>query len=229
MCRSTGWRAACSAHCSGTGGVRRGAVQAQTAWQPAGSASGAGSWSHARAWRASRWCALKPDELWHDGQPAAIVELPVGTDIWALHDSGFWVVVPTNTCKKKDGSAVMGAGLARDAALRYTDLAARYGESLTGGRAYLAVPERRLLLGPTKEDWRKPARMELVEKLLAKVKRWCDKNPNEAAAVPALGCGLGGLSYGFVRELAAQELATCRAVLVPPLEHMGEVSRSWLV
>jgi hypothetical protein len=74
---------------------------------------------------------LKPDELWPDGQPAAIVELPAGTDIWALHDSGFWVVVPTNTCKKKDGSAVMGAGLARDAALRYHDLAATYGESLT--------------------------------------------------------------------------------------------------
>ena len=170
---------------------------------------------------------MKPDELWPDGQPAAIVELPAGTDIWALHDSGFWVVVPTNTCKKKDGSAVMGAGLARDAALRYTDLAATYGESLAGGRSYLAAPEHRLLLGPTKEDWRQPARLELVTMLLIKLRHWCDKNPNEAVAVPALGCGLGGLGYGVVCELAEQELATCRAVLVPPLEHMGEVSRSW--
>ena len=74
---------------------------------------------------------MRPLDYWPGGRSAELVELPAGTDIWALHDSGFWVVVPTNTCKKKGGSAVMGAGLARDAALRYHDLAATYGESLT--------------------------------------------------------------------------------------------------
>ncbi len=158
---------------------------------------------------------MKPKDVWPD-DVGGIVELPVGTDVWELHEGGFWVLVPTNMCRKKDGSAVMGAGLAKDAALRYPGLAARYGRALGSGRPMMSFPSWRLLLGPTKDDWRLPAKMGLVEQLLDRVAEWYRAHPGEAVVVAAPGCGRGGPGYRPVRDIASQRLAAYRVVLLPP-------------
>lgn len=160
---------------------------------------------------------MKPGDLWPNEDDAGLVELSAGTDVWALHRNGFWVLVPTNTCRKKDGSAVMGAGLAGAAALRFPGLASRYGSALKTGSEYMVAHEHRLLLGPTKEDWRQTAKIELVHLLLARVANVCETSPDVAVAVPAPGCGLGGLLYEDVRRAAFSHLAHCRAALLPPL------------
>ena len=162
---------------------------------------------------------MKPDDLWPGGP--GLIELPAGTDVWELHEDGFWVLVPTNTCRKKNGSAVMGAGLARDAALRFPGLAARYGLALEAGQDRLAVPKHRLLLGPTKDDWRQPAKIDLVAELLDGVARWCQSHPGEAVAVPSPGCGNGGLPYPEVRAAAVLRLASYRVALLPPITPSG--------
>ena len=169
---------------------------------------------------------MKPEDVWPDGA-GGIVELPVGTDVWELHEDGFWVLVPTNMRRKKDGSAVMGAGLAKDAALRYPGLAAPYGRALGAGCPMMAFPSWRLLLGPTKDDWRLPAKMGLVEQLLDRVAEWCRTHPGEAVVVAAPGCGRGGLGYGPVRDAVVWRLAAYRVVLLPPLAaHVRHPDRS---
>jgi hypothetical protein len=136
--------------------------------------------------------------------------------VWALHASGAWVVVPTSTARLADGPAVMGAGLARQAATRFPALSARYGRALAAGNARVVITDHRLLLAPTKEHWRDPSAMPLVLDALDAVARWCHAHPGEAVVVPALGCGLGGLAWPPVRAAALDRLAAARVALVPP-------------
>lgn len=42
-------------------------------------------------------------------------------------------IIPTNVQRRSDGSAVMGAGLAKEAAERVPGLAKRYGDALRAG------------------------------------------------------------------------------------------------
>jgi hypothetical protein len=145
-----------------------------------------------------------------------LVQMPAGTDAWALHDLGCWLVVPTNTCRRRNGQAVMGAGLAGDAARRYPDLPGRYGNALRNGNTRIIVHDHRLLLAPTKNDWRHPARMPLVHELLTAAAAWCAVNPYETLVVPAPGCGLGGLAWEPVRAAAMQRLRAHRVLLLAP-------------
>lgn len=110
----------------------------------------------------------------------------------------------------------MGAGLARQARERYRDIAVRYGRALSNGHCYLSLPAYRLVLGPTKDDWCQPATVSLVEKTIDKVAEWCAAHRGEAIAVPALGCGLGGIDYATMRGKIVSKLSSFRAVLVPP-------------
>lgn len=155
-------------------------------------------------------------QLWPQST-GGLVELPAGTDVWQLHADGLWLVVPTNCRRKGDGTAVMGAGLALDAARRFPDLPVRYGRALAAGNRRVVIAEHRLLLAPTKDDWRRPAVLELVTELLDGVARWCAANPQHAVAVASPGCGRGGLAWPVVHELALARLAGHRVALLPPL------------
>lgn len=156
---------------------------------------------------------MSVEQLWPNRQ-VGVIELLA--DAWELHRDGLWVVIPTNTERRKDGTAVMGAGLARAAADRFPDLPARYGRALASGNTRVAIPDHRLLLAPTKDRWRAPSRMALVLELLDGVARWCAANPGEGVVVPAPGCGLGGLPWEPVRSEALTRLGASRVVLLPP-------------
>lgn len=143
--------------------------------------------------------------------------MPAGTDVWDLHAGGAWVVIPTNTERKGDGTAVMGAGLALAAAQRFPDVPARYGRALAAGRTQVVLTDHRLLLAPTKTAWRRPSTMPLVRDLLDATAAWCATHPAEFVAVPSPGCGRGGLPWAQVRAAALERLATHRVVLLAPV------------
>lgn len=151
------------------------------------------------------------------GDVTDLVELPAGTDVWQLHAAGFYVLIPTNTCRKNDGTAVMGAGLALAAAQRFPDLPLRYGRALANGRPRIVVDDHRLLLAPTKTDWRRPATMPLVIELLDSAARWATAHPQSALALPSPGCGRGGLPWPQVKAAAHDRLSGCRVALLAPL------------
>lgn len=154
-------------------------------------------------------------ELW-TGRAAEVVELGAGLDVWDFHAKGYFVVITTNRRLRSDGTAVMGAGLAKQAAERYPDLPRRYGCCLAEGRDRMSFPAYRLLLAPTKDDWRLPAVPSLVSELFTAVAQWCLAHPDGAAVLAAPGCGQGGLEWAEVRDEARRGLRGCRAVLLPP-------------
>lgn len=136
--------------------------------------------------------------------------------MWERYEAGAWLVVPTNTNLNSSGEAVMGAGVAGAVAKRFPGLPARYGEVLASGRERMVDSEHRLLLAPTKRDWKAPSVPEMVDELLEAVAVWARKHPGESVVLPAPGCGLGGLDFAEVSARCRAALAGLAVTLVAP-------------
>lgn len=136
-------------------------------------------------------------------------------DLWAEWASGRWAVIPTNTQRRADGSAAMGAGLAAAAAARFEGLEARYGASLARHEPRLAVRDHRLLLAHTKDHWREPSTVALVADTAAACASFA-RREGCRLVVPALGCGLGGLDWAEVEPVLLDAFDSTDTVLIPP-------------
>ena len=89
--------------------------------------------------------------------------------------------------------------------------ACQRGEVVTGR---MFVTETQALLGPrwivnfpTKQHWRDPSRLEWVQTGLQDLRRFLLAESVQSVALPALGAGLGGLSWPSVRAEIAAALA----------------------
>lgn len=140
-----------------------------------------------------------------------------GVDLWDLWARGMAVVIPTNTTRKANGEAIMGAGLAKQAQDRMPDLPRVYGDHLSRGEVRVVLEALRIILPPTKQDWRKPAHLPLIEEGL----RWMVgherlRQLGWEVAVPPLGCGLGNLRWDDqVRPLMERYLDERFVVVLP--------------
>lgn len=67
---------------------------------------------------------------------------------------------------------------------------------------------------PTKTHWRLPSEYGYVEAGLAELAKAIPLEGIESIALPALGCGLGGLDWGRVRALIEKHLGEVAAVAV---------------
>ena len=117
------------------------------------------------------------------------------------------LVVPVNTV------GVMGAGLAKKVANRYSKIHAFHesvceaGDLKIGKPLYLTSLLVDVVLFPTKQQWQDGSRIEWIRKGLKRMYyehseasgHWIGKEPPHLA-IPALGCGLGGLSWSEVRS-----------------------------
>jgi O-acetyl-ADP-ribose deacetylase (regulator of RNase III) len=84
---------------------------------------------------------------------------------------------------------------------------------LTTGKI-LAVMDRELLFGerliinfPTKQHWKIPSSYAYVESGLIALAAYLEKNPVNSLAMPAPGCGNGGLDWNKVRPMIEQYLS----------------------
>lgn len=108
---------------------------------------------------------------------------------------------------------VMGKGLALQFARRYPQILSRYREAcrtreLRPG-AILRHPlasGRVIVSFPTKDDWRNPSRIEWIDTGLATLARSIQRHGHTSAAIPPLGCGLGGLRWADVRPLIERHM-----------------------
>jgi len=111
------------------------------------------------------------------------------------------IVIPVNTV------GAMGKGLALQAAKTWPDLQSVYIRALKYG--YLSIgqvftvhyPDVDVILFPTKADWRQPSRLEYIQAGLPSLAGELRNLQPHCAAVPALGCGLGGLDWSTVRPM----------------------------
>lgn len=120
-----------------------------------------------------------------------------------IFDSGCNVLVnPVNTV------GVMGAGLAREFALKYPDMVVGYKKSCSDGSIEkLGYYDFRIdelnavLCVPTKRHWRSPSTLQMIERAVVVIDDYCIENQLKSVAIPALGCGLGGLSVTDVARV----------------------------
>ena len=126
------------------------------------------------------------------------------------------VVNPVNTV------GVMGKGLARQVRDAFPDVFAAYAAAcargeVTVGRVHVVVrstPPRWVLNLPTKTHWRQPAQLGHVRAGLVDLIAQVRALELGSIAVPALGCGLGGLAWDDVRPLIVDAFAAVPAVRV---------------
>lgn len=117
------------------------------------------------------------------------------------------IVVPVNAV------GTTGKGLAKSAAKRWPEWADSYRDACKGGNVApgdIWAPEcpgehrqhlRWVVALATKDDWRYPSRLTWVESGLHRLADWCREELVATAAVPALGCGCGGLRWADVLPL----------------------------
>ncbi len=60
---------------------------------------------------------------------------------------------------------------------------------------------------PTKWHWRNPGRLPIVEAGLEDLRDVIDREDVRLIAIPALGCGLGGLDWSDVRPLVESAMS----------------------
>jgi O-acetyl-ADP-ribose deacetylase (regulator of RNase III) len=72
---------------------------------------------------------------------------------------------------------------------------------------------------PTKDDWRKPSKIEYIKEGLTSLIKVIQQYKIQSVAIPALGCGQGGLNWDDVLPLiriAFENMPQVRVVVYPP-------------
>lgn len=115
------------------------------------------------------------------------------------------VCITTNGVVKKNGCAVMGAGIAKQASVRFSGLARNLGDRLTqyGNQAYnmglykdnITGKWTRLITFPTKHHWRDKSDLELIEMSAKQIVDICDRRGITTCYLPRPGCANGGLDW----------------------------------
>lgn len=139
--------------------------------------------------------------------------MPLEVRTGSMFDSDAEVYVnPVNTM------GVSGAGLAKHFAQRFPDGQKMYEEAcqkglLDVGKIYPVIAKdvykgtsNIVVYFPTKRSWMKNSELSYVRDGLVKLRRWLLDFYQTPIAVPALGCGLGGLDWNEVKPLIIEYL-----------------------
>ncbi len=119
---------------------------------------------------------------------------------------------------------VMGKGLALAFKQRYPDnfetyrLACGAGQ-VQPGQLFTFRSSCWIINFPTKRHWRDPSQLEDIRSGLVALIDEVDARGIQSIAIPALGCGLGGLAWSDVRPLIIAAVAVrpeVRFVVFPP-------------
>lgn len=126
-----------------------------------------------------------------------------------LFDSAAQIITNTVNCV-----GVMGKGVALEFKQRHPAMFEDYQQrckrgEVRPGNPYLWEDERVQILNfPTKRDWREPSRIEDIEQGLKFLVLNYQKMGIQSLAMPALGCGNGGLRWENVRPLIEKHLGS---------------------
>jgi len=147
-------------------------------------------------------------DSWQDGN---------GKPIQVENTAAVWICITTNGQIKKDGKAVMGAGIAKDARDRYKGVDEVLAQKLKarGNRvSYLQNlpefgPKGRLLSFPTKNNWKEASSLELIKEsakeLSAQFVRakahYSSSRTKLVVVIPRPGCNNGKLDWADVKEV----------------------------
>lgn len=132
----------------------------------------------------------------------------VAGNLWTYHDLGKWVGITTNCVTTAHGLAVMGRGVAQEAAARLPHLAARLGTLVDqqdfGDEPLMPVhffPAWRLAAWPVKVHWSEPARPDLIIRGAHTIMAYLTEQRLQEFYTVRPGCGSGMLQWAEVKPL----------------------------
>ena len=127
-------------------------------------------------------------------------------DLWDFYDVGDWVGITTNGDVSREGLAIMGKGVAKEAAEWISPLRFLLGQALRQGGNHVHVfCKHRIVTIPVKCHWHAPASKELIERSFGElVTVWKDRKDPLYMVRP--GCGAGGLKWETVKPLCEKYL-----------------------
>lgn len=143
-------------------------------------------------------------------------------DIWKVYDEYVMprndhtvIVIPTNGFVKRNGYAVMGRGLAHDAAGSFNRLPLELGIRL---QWYGNIPhyfqQYKIITFPTKHTWSQPADLYLIQQSAESLNRVARKLHFHRIYIPKVGCGNGQLDWEHVKPILDETLTEKCFVLV---------------
>jgi O-acetyl-ADP-ribose deacetylase (regulator of RNase III) len=124
-------------------------------------------------------------------------------------------------------AGIMGKGLALQFKQAFPENFQAYEAACKQGQVVIGrmhitqrpTPPRFIINFPTKQHWRKPSKLDFIRAGLVDLVAQIHALEIQSIAVPALGCGLGGLTWADVKPLihaALGDLQDVRVVLFEP-------------
>ncbi|GAC1465776.1 MAG: macro domain-containing protein [Desulfuromonadaceae bacterium] len=121
-------------------------------------------------------------------------------DIWKYTAKGV-IVITTNGSLTRDGRAVFGRGVAKQAALRLPGLAENLGRLLAEQGNHVFDLGCGIVSYPVEETaWSQPD-LRIIARSAGELRLLADRSGWEKIVVPRPGCGGGGLSWKEVKPL----------------------------
>ena len=139
-------------------------------------------------------------------------------NIWTYHKKGHWIVITTNGYIKKNGKAVMGRGIAKQAMIRFPKLPKEIGHCVTrDGNVTHMLVDYHIFTLPVKHNWWEKADIKLIKSsikglvwlvdrfLTKRQSRYINESPPRIYLVRP-GCGNGQLDWEDVRPICEKYL-----------------------
>ena len=139
--------------------------------------------------------------------------LEINGNIWDFEKQG-WIVVTTNAEIRKDGKAVMGKGIAYQAAQKFPDLPLKLAKHVQNFGNILKIwPEYGIITYPTKWYWGDDSDLILIKNGAIKLIHSPELYGSNIY-LPRLGCGCGNLHWEEVKTILEKILVEDRFIVI---------------
>jgi len=130
--------------------------------------------------------------------------LEITGNLWDFHNQGNAICITTNGFVKSNGQAVMGRGIAKQAAQRYTRLPREFGERLgSEGNHVMYFPDYNLYTFPVKHNWWEAADLDLISRSVKELEGCIEVVGHKLIYLPRPGCENGRRTWQEVRPYLA--------------------------
>jgi hypothetical protein len=124
-------------------------------------------------------------------------------DIWEYAGQEDVVVITTNGSVTRDGRAIFGRGVAKQAALRFPGLADKFGRLLAEQGSHVFDLGNGVVTFPVEESpWSLPD-LRIIARSAQELRTLADCSGWRRIVVPRPGCGGGGLAWKDVQPILA--------------------------
>ncbi len=117
------------------------------------------------------------------------------------------ICITTNGIIKKNGEAVMGAGIALQAKIKYPQLPKLLAEKITqeGNKIYsFKFGNINIVTFPTKNHWRDDSNIELIKQSLLQLVQMANNNEWKKVCLPRPGCNNGKLNWLDIKKYVSK-------------------------